>query len=747
MTLPSRLSSGNLFTKLIQLGKKLYLEQIFTLLLIISAIALMVVNYRTFTQVIPFEAGAKKTVILLNLDLVVLLLLSVLIALKIVQFKSSHLQGGAGFRLRARLVKWFGFLLVTPAIIITIFSVVFFNLGIESWFSNRVQTALKNSSEVADAYLQEHKKVISADISAMAHELAAELHILLADPDLFNHVVNRQAQLRSLSEAIVFTSTPEILARSYLTFSLDFQRFSDLPIQKAQDSVAIFQNEDKDRVRALVRIDPMIDAYLLVGRFVDPQVLEHIARTETAVSEYHQLELLRSDFEVNFVLIFIIVSLLLLLLVIWIALAFANRLAQPISNLIEAAERIRLGDLTTRVIEEPNTDELGLLSRAFNRMTSQLETQRTELIKANKQIDRRRHFIETVLAGVTAGVIGLDSEGRINIANASASSLLTIDLQKMKGRALSNIVPEMAALIMQVESKPVPIQIEIKRPDALRTLLVQVAIEKDEIGIEGYVITFDDVTELLNAQRKAAWADVARRIAHEIKNPLTPIQLAAERLKSKYLKQIHEEEDTFQKYIDTIMRQVAYIGDMISEFSEFARMPSPVLQIENIVELGEQAIFLQKNAYPEFLFEFYTESAHIYYECDASQIGRVLTNLLQNAIDSIENKCKSNPNIKGHIKVEIYVRENCIIVTVDDNGVGFPMEGRENLMNPYVTLREKGTGLGLAIVKRSMEDHGGSLNLEDSELGGARVKLNFPLGTDFIEGRASSEQERIETIV
>lgn len=737
MTPHSSLSFRNLYLRLNQLGKALYLGQIFTLLLILSAFALMVVNYRTFSQVIPFESGAKKTVILLNLDLIVLLLLSVLIALKIVQFKSNYLQGGAGFRLRARLVKWFCFLLVTPAIIVTIFSVVFFNLGIESWFSNRVKTALKNSSEVADAYLQEHKKVISADVNSMARELASELHILLADPELFNHVVNRQAQLRSLSEAIVFTSTPEILARSYLTFSLDFQRFSDLPIEKAQDSVVIFQNEDKDRVRALVRIDPLTDAYLLVGRFVDPQVLEHIARTETAVSEYYQLESLRSDFEVNFILIFITLSLLLLLLVIWIALAFANRLAQPISNLIEAAELIRSGDLTTRVIEEPDTDELGLLSRAFNRMTSQLETQRTDLIKANKQIDRRRHFIETVLAGVTAGVIGLDSEGRINIANASASNLLTIDLQKMKGVLLSNIVPEIAALISQTDAKPIPTQVEIKRPDALRTLLVQIAIEKDEAGIDGYVITFDDVTELLNAQRKAAWADVARRIAHEIKNPLTPIQLAAERLKSKYLKKIHEEGDTFQKYIDTIMRQVAYIEDMISEFSEFARMPSPVLRRENIVELGEQAIFLQKNAYPNVLFEFYPENEQINYECDAAQIGRVLTNLLKNSIDSIENKCKSNPDIKGHIKVEIYVKESSIIVTVDDNGVGFPSEGRENLLNPYVTLREKGTGLGLAIVKRSMEDHGGSLNLEDSELGGARVKLNFPLEIDSIERQAS----------
>lgn len=739
MTTQSHLSFSNLFKKLGCLSKRLCLGQILTFLLIASAVWLVIVNYQTFSQDIPFEINEKKRIaILLNLDLIVLLLLSVVAAGKLVQLKGGHLQNGAGFRLRARLVKWFGFLLVTPAIIITLFSVIFFNLGIESWFSQRVQTVLKNSSEVADAYLKEHKKLITADVEAMARELSFELHMLSADPALFNHVINRQEQLRSLSEAIVLTSAGVIIARSDLTFSLDFQKFSDLPFEKAQDSVAIFQNEGKNRVRALIRINPLDDAYLLIGRFVDPQVLERITQTETAVSEYHQLESLRSGFEVRFVLIFIIFSLLLLLLVIWIGLAFANRLALPISNLIEAAERIRAGDLGARVAEGPDTDELALLSRAFNRMTSQLESQRTELINANKQIDRRRHFIETVLSGVTAGIIGLDSSGRINLANKSASDLLAIDLEKMKGQSLAAVVPEMAPFIKQTDSRPVPIQIDIERPGAARTLIVQVAIEKSEISIDGYVVTFDDVTELLNAQRKAAWSNVARHIAHEIKNPLTPIQLSAERLKSKYLIQIREEGNTFERYVDTIIRQVACIGDMISQFSEFARMPDPVLRAENIVELAEQEIFLQKTAHPKILFDFISEENFISCQCDASQIGRVLTNLIQNAIDSIENKCKAGRKFKGHIKVGILVKESRVILTVDDNGSGFPKEGRENLTNPYVTFREKGTGLGLAIVKRSVEDHGGHLNLEDSELGGARVKLNFPLDIAVIFGEKTA---------
>jgi two-component system nitrogen regulation sensor histidine kinase NtrY len=715
------------FLRTLIIARRYYLAQILTGVLSLLALGLGVATYYALANSKPLDGSSESTVVLLNCDLAVLLLLSFIVAYKVMIFRQHRISGAAS-RLHARLIRWFGMLLVTPAIIVTLFSASFFNLGIESWFSKHVRAAITNSSIVAEAYLKEHDNGVTSAALLMREELARKLHV--SDPESLNAFVNEQAALRNLSEAIVFSPDGTVLAQTSLSFSLLFKldKLTQVDFENAKEHVMVFHNEAQDTVRAFISIDPKMDVYLIVGRYVDPRVLTHISNTQKAASEYNRLEQSRSDIEIKFILIFSAFSFLLLLLVIWIGMAFANRLAAPISALIAASEKIRSGDLSARVVERPDQDEFGLLSRTFNRMTAELELQRTKLVEANIQIDRRRHFIETVLSGVSAGVLGLDMHFSINIANKFARSLLGLTKEEIVGRKLNELIPEMSDLLEQARAGPVQNQVQFTRSSKTHTLLVHIAIEKEEDAVVGYIITFDDITLLMNAQRKAAWSDVARRIAHEIKNPLTPIQLSAERLMKKYSGQITEDKENFQRYIDTISRQVSYIGDMVSEFSEFARMPEAVLERQNLNELCEEAIFLQRTAHPEIIFKLISHEDKNYIYCDSSQISQILTNLLLNAIDSIEAVKEIKLEHTGTITVELMTDNDHIVLLVDDNGEGFPADDRERLLEPYVTEREKGTGLGLSIVRRIMEAHNGTIALEDVPKGGARIRLVFPKG-------------------
>jgi two-component system nitrogen regulation sensor histidine kinase NtrY len=427
------------------------------------------------------------------------------------------------------------------------------------------------------------------------------------------------------------------------------------------------------------------------------------------------------------------VALLLLVVAVWVGLNFATQIVRPIGGLVTAAERVRGGDLSARVPEAGANDEFASLSRAFNRMTNQLESQQRELVEANRQLDFRRRFTETVLAGVSAGVIGLDDFGHINLPNRSASVLLGTDLDLLIGHPLAEAVPEMAPLLEEAMRRPDRLaqgQIRIFTRGRPSTLLVRITVEADKRETRGFVVTFDDITELLSAQRKAAWADVARRIAHEMKNPLTPIQLSAERLKRKYLSQIQTDRETFEICTDTIIRQVGDIGRMVDEFSSFARMPTPVMRQENLLEITRQAVFLQRTAHSDITFEADLPTEPVIMACDGRLISQALINLLQNAVDAIHARqvaAESAP-AAGWIRVRLYTRGGRTALDVEDNGKGLPKDSRETLTEPYVTTRTKGTGLGLAIVKKIMEDHAGELLLDDLESGGARVSLIFPPG-------------------
>lgn len=726
--------------------------------LTVAAIASGVATYVTLTGSPPYGPDPDTVLVLLNLDLVLLLLLAALIARRAVRLWVDRRQGLAGSRLHTRLVLLFSLVAVTPAILVAVFSALFFNFGIQAWFSERVSTALKESLAVTDSYLREHQQAIRADTLSMASALNRDAPLMLRSSLVFKSLVAEQAAMRSLPEAIVFDGNGTVLATSGLSLALQLEPVPDWALRRAKKGeVAVMAKPGDKRVRALVRLDQFFDTYLYVSRFIDPMVLGHVARTREAVGIYTKLEGQRSVLQISFFLLFAIVSLLLLLAAVWVGLLFANQLMKPIGALIGAADRIRSGDLSTRVIESKEDVDIGGLGRAFNRMAARLERNRRELVEANRQIDARRKFTETVLAGVSAGVIGLDAKGRINLPNRSASELLSADLDKHIGKPLSRVVPEMAELVAEAQKEPdsrKQSELFITGGGTTRTLLVRIASEYIEGSLIGYVVTFDDITELQTAQRTAAWADVARRIAHEIKNPLTPIQLSAERLKRKYLKEIKSEPEVFEICTDTIVRQVSDIGRMVDEFSSFARMPAPVFLEEDLSEICRQTVFLQHSAYPTIEFSVSSPKKAAKLRCDGRQLSQAVTNLLKNAADSIlDHRAGNGQELPaGQISLTLRHSGEHTIIEVEDNGTGLPEELKHRLTEPYVTTKKKGTGLGLAIVAKIMEDHKGRLELEDRKQGGARARLIFAGAGGKSEGtktkpkRAAGKSDQSTTV-
>ena len=699
--------------------------------LTVAALASGAGTYGALTGSGPFGPDPVTVRILLFVDLVLVLLLSVVVVLRLVRLWLERRRGLAGARLHTRLVTLFSVVAVAPALIVTLFSLLYLNFGIESWFSERIRTAIDGSLAVAEAYLDEHRKVIGADALALANDVNRARAALIDNSPRFNRFLATQASLRGLTEIMVFRRDGRVLGRTGLTFSLLFEPLPWESMEKAnRGEVVIITTETDDRVRALVRLSAYVDTYLFVGRFIDPRAIGYMERTQSAVSEYERLQGKRLEIQTTFTLIFGVVMLLLLLAAVWVGLNFATQIVKPISNLVAAAERVRSGDLTVRVDEGPADDEIGILSRGFNRMTDEVESQRRELIEANRQLDARRRFTESVLSGVSAGVIGLDSQGRIELPNRSALVLLSSRADQWIGRKLADAVPEMGALMEKALQRPergAQAQIMVVRGRRTRTLLVRIGAERLGAELEGFVVTFDDITELVAAQRTAAWADVARRIAHEIKNPLTPIQLSAERIKRKYSKEIKSDPEVFKTCTDTIVRQVGDIRRMVDEFSAFARMPAPAFNSEELVGLARQAIDLMEVAHPGIEFVENFPDAPVMLRCDGRQIVQMLANVLRNAVESIEDrKLPGDGELEvGKVRMNINATGEQVIIEVHDNGSGLPVELRDRLVEPYVTTRSKGTGLGLAIVKKIMEDHWGELVLEDGRDGGACVRLVF----------------------
>ena len=693
-------------------------------------------TYTAWTGSAPQAPNPRVVLILLVIDLVLVLSLGAVIARHMVRLWVARRSGSAGSRLHSRFVAMFSLVAVTPAIIVALFSAVFFHLGVQSWFSDRVRTAVGGSLAVAEAYVAEHRHTIRADILAMANDIDRMAPRLRGKQLQFSRFLAIQASRRALNEATVFTRNGAVLGRTFLSLSA---ALDELPMHRlagvSRSDPLIFESDRDDQVRALVRLDGYLDAYLFVARFVDPVVLNHVETTRAVVHEYEALEGARTDIQLTSALIFIVVALMLLMAAIWLGLTFANRLVGPVRGLMVAAERIRDGDLSARVEEGVGDDEIGSLSRAFNRMTQQLSEQREELVAANRAMDRRRRFTEAVLSGVSAGVVSLDGSGIITLQNSSAAQLLETSIEALVGKAFGEAVPEMTALLQQARQRPgrtVEGEVSLIRKGHRRSFMVRIRTDRTADQRFGAIVTFDDVTELVTAQRTTAWADVARRIAHEIKNPLTPIQLSAERLKRKYLKQIETDRDSFTQCTDTIIRQVGDIGRMVDEFSAFARMPAAEMKDVDLREVVRAAMFAEEFAHRDIEYAVALPDTTVSIRGDSRHLNRLLTNLLQNAHEAIDARAgDAVPNLGvGVISISLETEGNTVQLLIQDNGIGLPAEGRERLVEPYVTNREKGTGLGLAIVKKIIEEHGGRMLLEDGVGGGALIRLSFPLTTD-----------------
>ncbi|MCR9268298.1 MAG: HAMP domain-containing protein, partial [Alphaproteobacteria bacterium] len=503
---------------------------------------------------------------------------------------------------------------------------------------------------------------------------------------------------RGFTEAVMVDGTGKVIAQSEFSRPRETEQITPELFQQAQaGKITLIPLDEQDRIRAIYKLNRFVDAYLVLERFVNPDVLNHIDTIQNAVREYQRLQRERGGLQVSFILIFTVVSVLLLLAAVWTGLTVATQLAEPVSSLIYAAERIRDGDLTTTVDIPDADDELASLSRAFNRMTAQIRGQQEGLISANRELDERRRFTETVLAGVSAGVVGLDKDGRINLPNRSASVLVGEDLMRAKGRLLVDLVPEFAPLWSEAKRRPDRQQrseVKLARDGSERTLLVRIAAERLAGQLLGFVVTFDDVTELLSAQRAAAWADVARRIAHEIKNPLTPIQLSAERLKRKYQGEVTSDPETFTTCTDTIIRQVEDIGRMVDEFSSFARMPQPSIGRENLSNLIREVVILERSRTEDITLDLSLPDGDMMLRCDRRQVSRALTNILKNAAESVESRVLQDKTDGGESepgRITVMVTDSrgqdggdeSVTVTVEDNGIGLPEAGRERLTEPY----------------------------------------------------------------
>lgn len=738
------------------------LPKIFMRLFIAAAVLLsfaaIFASWKIFSGEIGSETQTNIIDYLIYVDSALISFFSLIIIYHLITIWRNWRKKRAGARLHIRLVILFSLLAATPALLVAVFSYLFLEVGVNAWFSEKTRTALTESSLVAAAYLKEHERNITADALRMARDTNNDTNLINGNEQFLERILEVHAQLRNISEAIIFeASSRKILARAGFSLLLELDPLPTGLVEQAKSGEVVIVNQDyDDRVRALIKLDIVPDGILYIGRLVDPKVLSRIEATRGAVAAYEALSVRLPQIRLSFGLNFALVGLLLLMGGIWVGLVLANRISIPLSRLIDATKDIAEGRYNSQVIlpQTVEIEELLVLSTAFNRMAFELERQRFDLLTVNENLEIRRKFTEAVLSGVSSGVIGLNQNQEIDLPNRLAGELLNLDLTSHIGTRLDLIVPEMTTILkaakLSTAQNIVEDNLEIKIAGEVRQFLVRIIAENtlnedydekeshkgnnsnDQFIPLGYVITFDDISPLMDAQRQAAWADVARRIAHEIKNPLTPIQLSAERLERKYLPQILQDKDTYQILIATIIRQVGDIQRMVDEFSSFARMPIPQFSKFDVNDICRQAIFLQKSAHPDISFINNFEATEIEFIGDSHQFSQLLNNLLKNAVEAVTARHGEKGN-SGEISVSLKLEKKQIVIEICDNGIGLP-EGvdKRRLSEPYVTTRAKGTGLGLAIVRKIIEDHGGQLSLSDRKDGITGCMVRATLSRELI---------------
>jgi two-component system nitrogen regulation sensor histidine kinase NtrY len=678
----------------------------------------------TFLVLGPFNRGANSPGlrIVLLADLIYVLVVAALVIARIARMVADRRAKSAGSRLHLRLTGVFALVALIPTVLVAVFAVLTVNVGLEGWFSDRVRQVVGSSLTAAEAYRGEHLRDLTEDTEAVAGylNLSRQANAFITDGDLRQLLAQAQAQVqRGLREAFVIDSSANIRARGENSYLFDYDAPTSDEIARALNGeTVVIEDWESDEFRALVRLDAFADRLLMVTRTVDGSLLGLLDETTETVRLYHQLEAERGRLLFEFGLLYLGFAIILILAAVWLGLWFAERLSRPVGRLAGAAQRVGAGDLNVQVIEEEGDDEIAMLGRIFNQMTRQLKGQREALVESHAETEERGRRFDSVLSNVTAGVIGLDAAGRVDFINRSAARLL--DTQAEPAVPLGVLVPEFAPLFERLLEGGTNVQEEVRlsRRGKLESLLVRMSIRHNEAGeAEGYVVAFDDVTDLVSAQRMAAWGDVARRIAHEIKNPLTPIQLSAERIKRKFRGMVGEEAATdLDQYTDVIVRQTGDLRRIVDEFSKFARMPEPDRREEDVVRILRDAVVLQESGQPGVRLTSDLPAEPLLLDLDATMISQALTNLIKNAGEAIETlQEKGAPD--GHVPqvhISLQALPDTVVIRIVDNGIGLP-EDRSRLFEPYVTTREKGTGLGLPIVKKIIEEHGGTLSLLDAE--------------------------------
>ena len=692
-------------------------------------------TFVVLTGLTPIEPTRLVVVSFILINAATILLLVGIIIREVWQVMQARRRGRAAARLHIQIVSLFSVIAVLPAVLVAVIANVTINRGFDRLFSGPTREVIQNSLIVARAYMQEHAQLIRGDILGMANDIAHARPLYDQDRGTFRELLTANAASRNLPGAMLIDKDRNILETALTGIQLAFTtppaEFLN-NVNETEPQIAVFP--EANYVAAVIRLRAFNDTFLYVARLLDPRVVAQLKQTEASVAEYAELESRRLGLQVNYALIFAVIALTILTASILIGLNFANWLVAPIRRLMSAANIVSTGDLHVQVPVHRSEGDLARLGETFNKMTQELRTQRDELVNASDLIDSRRRFIEAVLSSASAGIIGVDASGSVGILNRSAEKLIGHAESETLGHPLSDVLPELDETMKTAREgtqRLVQGQITITRDGRERNLSVRVSAEQTSQSRDSYIITLDDITELVSAQRTSAWADVARRIAHEIKNPLTPIQLSAERIRRKFGKVITDDKAVFEQCTDTIVRQVDDIRRMVDEFSRFARMPKPVIEGEDVADTVRQAVFLMRVGHPDVHIEAEIKDEPMRAQFDRRLISQALTNIIKNATEAIEAVPVEELG-KGRIDVIAARESDDIVIDVIDNGIGLPKVSRARLLEPYVTPREKGTGLGLAIVGRVLEDHGGRIELNDaSEIRpgarGAWVRLRFAI--------------------
>jgi two-component system, NtrC family, nitrogen regulation sensor histidine kinase NtrY len=700
---------------------------------IVVGLALLsaLVTFIVLADFTPLSPTHNVVVTLLLANAATMLLLLAIIVREVWQVVQARRTGRAAARLHIRIVGIFSLIAAAPAVLVAIVASVTLDRGLDRLFSTRTRSAIENSLIVAEAYLRDHAQIVRSDIMVMAFDITRNKSVFEQDPDKLRQFLTFQAQVRGLAAAIVLDKDLKVIARADININQTFA----LPPRDALPHITSKEPQvvllpDANYVAAVLKLEQFEDYYLYLTRLLDPRVVPQLQATRASATEYAALEARRLGVQVAFALMYTVIALTVFLSAVWIGLNFANRLVAPIRRLIGAANAVSTGNLYVRVPVRQAEGDLAQLGETFNRMTQELRTQRDDIMQAHDLIDSRRRFTEAVLAGASAGVIGVDGKGAISILNRSAEKLIGSTENEALGRPLADVLPELADFMVAARSGArTQDQVTISRNGRERNLSVRITSEQSGESDRGYVVTLDDITELVAAQRTSAWADVARRIAHEIKNPLTPIQLSAERLRRKYGKMIEEDHGVFEQCTNTIVRQVEDIRRMVDEFSHFARMPKPVMSTEDVADAIRQTVFLMRVGNSEIDIDTDIGEDPMPARFDRRLISQALTNIIKNATEAIA-AVPSEELGKGMIRVFAEREGDDVVIDVIDNGIGLPKSNRSRLLEPYVTTREKGTGLGLAIVGRIIEEHGGNIELRDASekipgQRGAWVRIRF----------------------